>query len=62
MSDLVGIREAAKTLGVSPKTLRRWEAQGKISSERTIGNQRRYDIQKLRDEVAANLARSSVAG
>ena len=57
MNALVGIREAAKSLGVSAKTLRRWEAQRKISSTRTAGNQRRYDIQKLREEVAAAVSK-----
>jgi putative resolvase len=51
MDGLVGIQEAAKSLGVSAKTLRRWEAKGIISSERTAGNQRRYDLKKLKDEV-----------
>lgn len=36
------ISEAAKALGVSIQTLRRWEAQGKISAKRTLGGQRRF--------------------
>lgn len=36
------ISEAAKALGVSIQTLRRWEAQGKISARRTLGGQRRF--------------------
>jgi len=43
----VRIKEAAKELGVSEKTLRRWEADGKISVERTQGGHRRYDLAKL---------------
>ncbi len=35
---LVGIREAAELLGVTPSTLRRWEREGKlIPDERTVG-------------------------
>lgn len=52
---LVGIKEAAKLLGVSAKTLRRWESQRKITSERTLGNHRRYDLEKLKVEIKSNL-------
>ncbi|BBM88043.1 IS607 family transposase [Candidatus Uabimicrobium amorphum] len=44
----ISIKKAAKELGVSAKTLRRWEEKGKISSERTKGGHRRYDIRELR--------------
>ena len=51
MRRYVGISEAAKALGVSPDTLRRWEATGKITSERTAGGHRRYDLAKLKPEL-----------
>lgn len=51
MNRYVGISEAAKALGVSPDTLRRWEAAGKITSERTSGGHRRYDLAKLKPEL-----------
>lgn len=44
----VSINRAAKELGVSQDTLRRWEAAGKIEVERTPGGHRRYDLAKLR--------------
>lgn len=44
---LVGIGEAAKAFGVSVATLRRWEREGRIMPERTLGGQRRYDLEKL---------------
>jgi len=44
----VSIGRAAKELGVSKDTLRRWEAAGKIEVERTPGGHRRYDLAKLR--------------
>lgn len=47
----VTISEAAKELGVSKKTLRRWELQGKIKPERTEGQHRRYDLAQLRPLV-----------
>ena len=43
----VSISQAAKELGVTAKTLRRWEEQDKIDVERTVGGHRRYDLAKL---------------
>ncbi len=43
----VSIGQAAKELGVSRETLRRWEAQGKITVERTPKGHRRYDLAQL---------------
>ena len=43
----VSIGQAAKELGVSQETLRRWEAVGKIEVERTPNGHRRYDLAKL---------------
>src|ERR1700722_396404 len=40
--ELLTIKDAAKLLGVSTKTLRRWESNGHVVPQRTIGNQRRY--------------------
>ncbi|MES2273288.1 MAG: IS607 family transposase, partial [Chlamydiota bacterium] len=45
MKKNIGI--AAKALGVSQDTLRRWERAGKISVERTANGHRRYDLSKL---------------
>ena len=44
----VGIGRAATELGVSRDTLRRWEAAGKITVERTPKGHRRYDLAQLR--------------
>ncbi|MBD8532554.1 MULTISPECIES: MerR family DNA-binding transcriptional regulator [unclassified Massilia] len=44
MNKIVLIGTAAKTLGVSTNTLRRWEANGRSVPIRTQGNQRRYDL------------------
>jgi excisionase family DNA binding protein len=43
----VSIGQAAKELGVSRETLRRWEAAGKIQVERTPAGHRRYDLSSL---------------
>jgi putative resolvase len=40
-------QEAADLLGVTVKTLHRWEEAGKIKSTRTAGGHRRYDINDL---------------
>ncbi|CEE60057.1 hypothetical protein XAC3218_1380013 [Xanthomonas citri pv. citri] len=51
MERLVGIGEAARALGVSITTLRRWEVAGRLSAEHTAGGHRRYDLAKLRPEM-----------
>jgi excisionase family DNA binding protein len=43
------IGEAAKYLGVSVDTLRRWEKQGKIRAEYTLGGTRIYALSQLKD-------------
>lgn len=53
--DLLAIGAAARLLGVSPDTLRRWENDGRLTAVRTLGNQRRFrraDIEQLRARVA----------
>ena len=50
MNKLLSIKEASEMLGVNPKTLRRWESDNKIESQRTKGGHRRYllsDVNKL---------------
>lgn len=46
----VSISKAAKILGVSVVTLRRWDADGKLVAVKTEGRHRRYDISKIRPE------------
>lgn len=45
MSYYVPPRKAMQLLGVSEKTLRNWEAQGKIETVRTPSGQRRYNVE-----------------
>ncbi|GJM17766.1 MAG: hypothetical protein DHS20C13_30930 [Thermodesulfobacteriota bacterium] len=52
----VRISQAAKELGVSIDTLRRWEAAGKIEVERTPNGHRRYDLAKLRGVIPRKFA------
>ena len=48
MSRFVKIGEAAKILGVTPQTLRRWEREGSLVSDRkTEGNTRYYNVDML---------------
>ena len=48
MDKLITIGEAAKYLGISTQTIRRWEKTGKgFPSQRTQGNQRRYRVADL---------------
>ncbi|MDR1732924.1 MAG: IS607 family transposase, partial [Synergistaceae bacterium] len=46
MDRLVGIGDAAKILGVSISTLRRWEKSGRLIAEHTAGGHRRYNLSK----------------
>ncbi len=49
MDKLLTIKEAAKVLGVSTSTLRRWDREKRlIADERTEGNQRRYLLSSIR--------------
>jgi len=50
----LSIGEAARLLGVSVDTLRRWEADGLIAATRTPGNQRRYDLAEIERVRAAS--------
>lgn len=45
----ISIGKAAKVLGVSKETLRRWEKLGRIKVFRTRQNHRRYDISSIQD-------------
>jgi len=45
---LVSIKDASKILGVSTKTLRRWEKSGYLSPIRTQGGHRRYSLSRLK--------------
>ena len=51
MDNLVSIGKAARILGVSEVTLRRWDESGKLVSIKTEGGHRRYDISKIKPEL-----------
>ena len=50
----ISIGQAAKELGVTRETLRRWETLGKITAERTPKGHRRYDMGQLRGTARKN--------
>lgn len=57
----IGIGKAASAIGVSKETLRRWEALGKITVERTPQGHRRYDLSQFRGVLphkSANIRRT----
>jgi predicted site-specific integrase-resolvase len=61
MAKFVTPREAADKLGVSLRTLRRWEAVGKINTVRTPSGQRRYDVESyIKTESSFSSARATV--
>lgn len=54
--DLLPIGDVARMMGVSVPTVRRWEAEGKISGTRTLGGQRRFtrsEVERVKAEAAA---------
>jgi hypothetical protein len=53
MSRLVTISEAARELGVSAKTLRRYEERGLLKPIRTMGGQRRYYLSSLQELLSS---------
>ncbi len=44
---LLNLRDAAAMLGVHPDTLRRWDGEGRLVAERTLGNHRRYKLSAI---------------
>lgn len=54
---MLRINEAARRLGVTPGTLRRWEEEGLINPDRTAGGERRYHEGEL-DQLIGRLADS----
>ncbi len=57
---ILQINQAAKLLNVSKDTLRRWEREGKISSSRTSGGYRIYDITDLLTQVKSSKLRNLI--
>ena len=54
--NVVPIGEAARMLGVSVETIRRWDAAGRLRSTRTLGGQRRFaraDVERAMTQVAS---------
>ena len=51
--ELVAIGVAARILGVSIDTVRRWDAAGHLSAHRTPGGQRRFRVGDLRALLSA---------
>src|SRR5450759_1536348 len=59
---LVPISEAAKILGVSMDTIRRWDKNGTLKSKRTAGNTRHFSIDDLEKiKLSKKLSISEVA-
>ena len=61
MSNRYSISQAADHLGVSPSALRRWEACGKLVTERTAGGQGRYSASQLMTQQTPQAQRKTVA-
>ncbi|MEI6690317.1 MAG: MerR family transcriptional regulator [bacterium] len=57
MNNIYTVTEAATKLGISAKTLRRWEETDRFHSSRTLGGQRRYSTEDLQilDAISHNI-------
>ena len=61
MNKLIGIGKAAKILGVSTQTLRRWEEEKRLIPERTRGlrsRKNKYLIDGLKQAIAPEASQS----
>ena len=47
MDKMISISEAGKVLGVTTRTLKRWDEKGVLKSYRTFGNHRRYKLSEV---------------
>jgi molybdopterin-binding protein len=64
MASDLSIGEAARTLGVSADTLRRWDASGKLRTTRDARNRRRVparEVERLRDAPERHLTGGSLS-
>lgn len=52
-AELLTSSEAARHVGVTVRTLHRWEEQGRITARRTLGGHRRYSRNDLNALVGA---------
>lgn len=55
VDEKLSIDQAAFLLGISASTLRNWEADGRVTAERTEGGHRRYSRQKINAMKKAQL-------
>ncbi len=55
---MISAREAARILGISLDTLRRWDASGKIATERDAGNRRMVPESEVRRLTAMRTERA----
>ena len=55
-SDTIRIGQAAEILDVGVDTVRRWEAEGRITTVRSAGGQRRVPLSEVRRVLAARRA------
>ena len=62
MADTYRIGEAADILGVRVETLRRWERDGKLTTERTSGGQRRVPASEVARLLSDGRAHRSAGG
>lgn len=57
---LLSVSQAATYLGISPATLRRWDREGKLTPQRSLGNERVYTKAAV-DSFVADMANAKLA-
>lgn len=55
-TELISIGKAARFLGVTPMTLRRWEQSGKLIPHRTPTGHRRYTVAQVSEALGGSIA------
>jgi len=61
MSSSLSLGDAARAIGVSPDTLRRWERAGKLKTERDAANRRRVPVAEI-ERLAQRPTRHQTGG
>lgn len=61
LATALSVSEAANFLGVSPATLRRWDREGKLKPQRTLGNDRMYAKEQLEAFVNGVARKSAIS-
>jgi putative resolvase len=60
MDKMISISEAGIILGVTTRTLKRWDTEGKLKVYRTLGNHRRYRLSDVEKFMGLEIKESNI--